>query len=284
MGYLLIVAASAMFGIGPSVSTILQRSGWDALSVLWTGELGGALLLFVMIRVRRLSLKLPWRQLRPLLLLGALVYFLMGLCLNLSYRFMLTGLCTILHFVYPAVVILLMRLCFKEPVSGRKVCCVAVSMCGIGMVVGTSVVELDVRVLCGAALAVASGVFYAIYVVACDQSAMAEVDEWVASFYILITGAVFTTAYMAFSGRLWVCFRGEQTLLACLIPVLQTAGLVFFAKGVHKTGASGAAIVNMLEPALSLVVSIIVFGGEITAAALAGCCLVLLSIVISAAR
>lgn len=284
MGYLLIVAASAMFGVGPSVSTILQRSGWDALSVLWTGELGGAVLLFFLVRARGLSLKLSRRQLRTMLTLGALVYFLMGLCLNLSYRFMLTGLCTILHFVYPAVVILLMHVCFKEPVSGRKVLCIAISMCGIGMIVGTSVVELDVRVLCGAVFAVASGVFYAIYVVACDKSAMAETDELVTAFYILMTGAVFTTVYMVCSGRIWHGFQRGNLLLACLVPVLQTVGLVLFAKGVHRIGASRAAMINMLEPALSLAVSVAMFGGDITFTALVGCGLVLASIAVSAVQ
>ena len=54
--------------------------------------------------------------------------------------------------------------------------------------------------------------------------------------------------------------------------------VVLFAFGVRVTGASTGAVINMLEPAVSLLSGILIFHDLLTPSALAGCGLILLSL------
>ncbi len=74
---------------------------------------------------------------------------------------------------------------------------------------------------------------------------------------------------------------GWNLVYAAIYPATTVVGLVCLAQGVHRIGATKAAIINMLEPAVSMVVSVLVLGGsEVTVLSLIGCGLILTSVVV----
>ena len=70
MGYLFIIVASIMYGIGPTFSALLQQEGWNQAAILFIGNSVGICILLILIRARKLSLKVRKNQLLPLLGLG----------------------------------------------------------------------------------------------------------------------------------------------------------------------------------------------------------------------
>lgn len=282
MGYLLIVIASVMYGVGPTFSTLLQRSGWNAATILFEGELVGAAVLFLIIKWKKRSLRLKRKQILPLFGLGGVSYLVMSLLLQSAYRYMLAGLCTMLHFIYPIVVMVLMIVLFKEKVTAAKLLCMILSLIGIFMIVGVPGGEtMEGNLLLGALLAAASGVAYAVFVVANDKSAMAELDETVSTFYVLVVGAVLMGVYLLVSGNFAANLEGANAIYAIVYPLSNVVALVCLARGVHYVGATRAAIINMLEPAVSMVVSVLVFGGsDVTVFTICGCVLIVASVII----
>ena len=135
--------------------------------------------------------------------------------------------------------------------------------------------------LCGPWVAALSGVAYAVFVVANDKSAMARLDATVSTFYVLLVGAVLMGLYMLVTGDVAVNFEGRCLAYASVYPTTSVVGLICLAQGVHRIGATRAAIINMLEPAVSMLVSVLVFGGEeVTAFSLVGCAMILASVVV----
>ena len=270
-----------MYGVGPTFSTLMQRAGWGPAALLFEGETVGVLLLLSVIKIRGLSLKIRRDQVLPLLGLGGIAYLVMSLLLQTSYRIMLAGLCTMLHFVYPIVVMVIMIVGFHERVTARKVICMLLSLAGICLIVGIPGASADDNVALGSVLAALSGVAYAVFVVANDKSPMAELDSMVSTFYVLLFGAVIVGTYMLFTGDVAVNFSGANLIYAVCYPMTTILGLVCLAQGVHRIGATRAAIINMLEPAVSMVVSVLVLGGsEVTVLSLIGCGLILTSVVV----
>ncbi len=280
MGYLLIIIASVMYGVGPTFSTLMQRSGWNAATILFEGELVGAVLLFLLIKGRGLSLRLKREQVLPLLGLGGLSYLLMSMLLQSSYRYMLAGLCTMLHFIYPIIVMVIMIAIFKERVTASKLLCMLLALLGICMIVGLPGQPVEGNVPLGAALAASSGIAYAIFVVSNDRSAMAEVDAMVSTFYVLVVGGILVGLYLLLTGNFSANLEGANAIYAIVYPLFSVVALVCLARGVHCVGATRAAIINMLEPAVSMAVSVLVFGGsDVTAFTICGCVLIVASVI-----
>ena len=270
-----------MYGIGPTFSALLQQEGWNQAAILFIGNSVGICILLILIRARKLSLKVRKNQLLPLLGLGGTSYLVMALLLQTAYRHMLAGLCTMLHFVYPVIVMAAMILLFKERVTARKVVCMAMSLGGIVLIVGIPGRAAGDNMALGAACAALSGVAYAVFVVANDKSAMARLDATVSTFYVLLVGAVLMGLYMLVTGDVAVNFEGRCLAYASVYPTTSVVGLICLAQGVHRIGATRAAIINMLEPAVSMLVSVLVFGGEeVTAFSLVGCAMILASVVV----
>jgi len=258
----------------------MQRSGWNAATILFEGELVGAVLLFLLIRRRGLSLRLKREQVLPLLGLGGLSYLLMAMLLQSSYRYMLAGLCTMLHFIYPIIVMVIMIVIFKERVTASKLLCMLLALLGICMIVGLPGQPVEGNVPLGAALAASSGIAYAIFVVSNERSAMAEVDAMVSTFYILVAEGILVGLYLLLTGNFSANMEGANAIYAVVYPLSTVVALVCLARGVHCVGATRAAIINMLEPAVSMVVSVLVFGGsDVTAFTIFGCVLIVAAVI-----
>ena len=280
MGYFFVIVASIMYGIGPTFSAILQRSGWNAATILFEVELVACIFLFIMIRIKRVSLKVTFRQLRSLIVIGGGTYLLMSLLLQLSYRYILAGLCTVFHFIYPIIVMLIMGIFFHEKITLRRFVGIAGALIGIFMIVDVGEQGLDQSMLYGFLLAGGSGVAYAIFVVANDKSCFARLNTLVSTFYILLTGTVVIATYLLATRTFAVSWDGYNPVYAVAYPMSTMIALVSLSYGVHRIGATRTAMLNMLEPVVSMLVSMAVFGGEnVTVSMGIGCVVVLLSVV-----
>ena len=130
----------------------------------------------------------------------------------------------------------------------------------------------------GILFALASSVTYGVFVIANDKSAFAKLDPFVLFFYLSgVSAAVFGT-FALFTNSLSLVPSPVPYLMALCQQGCNMGAVVLFAFGVRVTGASTGAVINMLEPAVSLLSGILIFHDLLTPSALAGCGLILLSL------
>lgn len=284
MGSLLTITASVMYGIGgPVFSALLLADGWTTPTIILCAELLSMAFLAVCMRRKGIAFRVEKRPLLQLVTLGGTSYWAMGILLGSAYRYMLSGVASMIHFIYPIVVVVIMALLFRERITFSKVACIAVSMLGISLIVGGDGGGSEGNFAFGAALAAASGVAYAIYIVASDRSGFSQLNGLLTAFYIQATGAVLTSVYLAATKSLAFHLSVRNIFCAMAYPLTSMAAILCLSEGIRRIGAAKASIINMLEPAVALFASAIVFGGQdLTASTLLGCGCVLISVLVMA--
>jgi len=256
MGYLFVFAASVLFGVSPTFSTLLLKSGWTNGAVLLDSEICGAVYLFSLIRNRHLKLRIEKNEFLASFGLGGLAFWGTNMLLQISYSsFSNPGMGTVLHFTYPIFVMLLMVICFKERVTPLKVMCILASLCGIYLIANISGGLCQNRAfLTGVLSAIASGAAYAVYIIINGRSAAKNLHPLVWAFYVLTGGAAVNLLYLAASGSFYCPLSGANAIYALAMPLCSVAALVSIAAGIRKIGPTKAAIINTMEPVVSIII------------------------------
>ena len=277
LGIICVILASIAFGVAPVFTKELILSGMDTLSIMMYSPLSALLVVGIVMLVRGLSLKVTKTQLWQLFLFCGCSNSMAAYLLFSAYRFLPIGLATMFHFIYPTIVTIIMMAAFKEKVSAMKVITIVMAFVGLGLIF-----DLSGRMsLLGVALALGSGLSYAIYVVATRKSAYNNLPIIVLVFYSSILSVVLIAIYQLATRQLIIPVKAWEWLMISangLVGNLFAYAILIV--GIRRIGPSNAAIANMLEPLTALVAGAVIYGDRIEFKALFGCILVILAIML----
>ena len=121
-GMLLTAFSAMLFGLIPLLTSVLYANGLDAVSVSFYRYVFIVPVLFLLCRLRNISLRITKNEAIFLLVHVSLFSTLTNLLLNASYVYIHTGVATTLHFLYPMFVILICKMCIRDrgQVSGEE--------------------------------------------------------------------------------------------------------------------------------------------------------------------
>ena len=200
----------------------------------------------------------------------------MALSFAASLKHIEPELADLLLFAYPVLVSLGAAALGRERFSPRRAVALAAATAGIGLALtggGTGVIDP-----LGVALALASALIYALYVLA-SSSLLGTTDPFVLAASVSSGAAITFFADAAIHGRL--APRGGVTGVGLVIAVALSASVIgtsAFMVGVRRLGASRASIVSSAEPALTAAFAFAAFGDRLGIVQLAGAGLVLASV------
>lgn len=275
MGLLFVILAAVLFGAAPTVQRLVLAGGVSPESLMASTNavlVAGALSVCAL---RRCSLRVARRQLVQLVLMG-LAMVSTGLLLIHAYLYLPVGFVTMIHFLYPTVVTLVMALFFGEKLTPLRGAAIAVSVGGLILLGGGAGGSLT-----GVVLAALSSLTYASYVILNDRGGANSLPLPVRLAY---AGAVSMAVCLAASlagGGAWPA-GGRAWGLTLLAGALLGGAYFFLVAGIGLLGASTAAFVNMLEPVTSLLLSAAVWHYAVSGRSLLGCALVLCSVLLIA--
>ena len=275
-GYLLGAVAAATYGMNPLFALPLYHDGLSTDSVLFFRYLFAIPILGLMLRMRGYGLAITRRQAVPLLLFGWL-FALSSLTLFGSYCYMDAGIASTLLFVYPIVVALLMTCFFGERLTVRTVGCLALALCGIGLLYnGSDGATLSLR---GTLLVAASALSYALYIVGINRTGLNEVPTLKVTLYVSLFGlTVFVARLLAGEGvqlpTRWYLW-GNLVALG-LFPT--AISLLCTTAAIQAIGSTPTAILGVLEPATALFFGVTLFGERLTPRDGAGIVLIVLAV------
>ena len=251
MYYLFVILASILFGTVPTVQEYVIRQGASPLGlvILCNSAAGAAALLAG--AIRRESFKISGKTLLTLLLAGGVGLFLTDVLLNLAYSRIPVGLTTMIHFLYPTVVSIVMMLFFGEKLRLFRVWAILLSLAGLFCLFGGSI-HGDIT---GMLAALVSAFCYAFYVMINAGERVSKTPLLVCIFYINLSSVAAALVVDGFIGASVIPLSPIPILLGILAGLMLCAGLILLAAGIQRLGASKAAFLNMLEPLTSLLVS-----------------------------
>lgn len=248
-------AGDALFGLVPILQKLTYSCGGSGpLTIVWSSVFA-LLPLALLAKMQGVSLRVDRKTLGKLsvLAIGATGT---ALFLYSSYSYIPVGMATTLHFVYPALITLGLRLFFHQHFTRRNILALILTLLGVLFMGLTSDLATSFR---GMLLALISGVFWAFYIVYMEKSSLNGIPTTVVTFYSSLANIPVLGLFCAATGALklytaaWAW--GVIILVALLHRILAYA---LFQIGMRRISAFEAGILSTVEPASALVFGVLI--------------------------
>lgn len=274
-GIIAVVASATILGVMPSMQKQLMVDGLPIFSLMFFTNLIISLVTLAVSLGRGRSLKLSRPQLIQVVLMGLTGMVATAMLINTAYLFMPVGTVTMLHFLYPTVVCIVMGTLFKEGFSKLQVAAIVVSIAGMFFLTGKNG---SLPVL-GIALAAISSLTYGSYLIANEKGPANDLPLEVKLFYVSLPGTLLFAVLAPATGNLAVPSSPVSWFQLIVCSGLATVGGYFLMMfGIQRLGASTASFLSMLEPVVSVVFGTIWFSDPVTVGVVVGSALILTSV------
>lgn len=273
-GYLMVIFSAVIFGCMPLLVKNIYADGVNSLSVVLLRNLLSAPVAVALAYLQRKSLKIPAKALPEIAAFGIIGCCMTPLILFSSYYFIDSGTAMVLHFVYPAAVLVGGVLFYRERVTFGALISIVICILGIFQFY-TPGAPLDWR---GGALAILSGFGYAAYILMLSHFKYKEITGFLLNAYVFSINSIVLFSVCAATGMLTFPVTLSGWICSLILAVVVNVGAVsMFQWGTRIIGGQKAAILSTMEPTTSVFVGILVFHEVVTARTALGTVLVLLA-------
>lgn len=259
-GYIYTVLSAIIFGLMPLLTKIIIARGSTSLTIAFFRVFYVTIVLFFVLKLKKIDLHLEKRELRSALLTSIFGSGLTIIILNESYNHVDTGIATSLHFLYPLFVAILCCFFYGEKIKKKQIISLSFALVGI-----ICFMSKGNGSLFGYFLAIASGLTYAFYLVKMDKTGLVKMNALKLSFYL----ALFTTIEI-FTINLFmqdVVFKMDAIAYGLLLVLALSSSFlatVLLQEGVLLLGSTRASFICLLEPVTSMIVGILFLGEALT--------------------
>ena len=271
-GYLFAILSAVLYGLMPLMATFIYAEGVNAQTLVVLRNLLPLPVLAVLALKKQKDLKIPLKALPSFLLIG-----LVGMCITPvlllgSYNYIDSSAATVIHFIYPAFVVVGGVIFLKEKASKSGILSILLCMAGIALFYSPTK-PLNLK---GAAVALASGITCAVYVLLLANFKYKSISAFTVSFYVCGFGSLFSLAYCLATKSLVLPHTSLGWVLSGIFAFSITVGAVLlYQQSIFIIGGARASILSTLEPITSLVVGVFILKEQPTALMLCGSVLVI---------
>ena len=283
-GYLLILAAGALWGTIGFFATLLANLGMKAGPVAFFRVLSSTVMLalVLLIKGKGISLfRISRRGLFSCMLIGVVSQAFYNVCyMNTIEQ---NGMATAAVFLYtsPVYVALLSRLFFREPLTGNKILAIVMNIVGCVLTV-TGGVFSEMRISpFGLVMGLLAGFTYALLPIL-SRTGASEENPYTAAFYGQLFGALmlfflihpFQNPGTEFTWQILLVLIGFGLIPSALAYIVYYGGMS------RITETSKVPVIASVETVVAAVIGLVAFGQTLGAVKILGIALVLCSIAV----
>lgn len=273
-GVLVTILSAFIFGFTPILAKWTYLGGSNAISLTFYRSFMALPALYLIVKMRGLSLKITKREVLHLLVVGGLGQAVTTLTLYATYEYLSVGMATTLHFIYPVFVVLVGVLYYHEAWSRAKIISIILAVLGMLMFIDMS----GAISFIGIFLAILSGITYAFYILYIDKSGLKQMDPFKLTFYLSIVVSICVFIYGVSTRNLTMTLTPSAWGLTLAISLFVTVGAVALLQmGIKLIGSTKASILCLFEPITSVICGLVLLNEQLSILKLIGCALILLS-------
>ena len=274
------ITSATAFGLIPLFSLPVLATGMPSTAVLVYRFSFACLIMLVVLMYQRKSLHLHFGESLRLMLLSV-VYTGSAVFLMEGYRYLSSGIATVIMFSYPAWTALLMMIFRGEKASGTTFLAIGLAVAGVCFLSGIENGVGNISVL-GICLELLSGLSYAIYMVAYPTMNIRTIPTIKVNFYIFFFTMLLLTLYAIFtSGGLPAIHTSTTLLNLFLLGLLPTVvSNITLILALKNIGSTLVAILGAFEPLTAMCIGITVFGEPFTTSIAIGFVLILTAVML----
>ena len=271
-GYILVIISAVIYGTMPLMATHIYASGVNPITLTFFRNILSLPFIMLIVKLSGKNLKAPGKALPSISLIALMGSAVTPILLLSSYNFMPSGVATVFHFIYPAVVFIAEFIFLKKKIKGTNILSVALCVAGILMFY-TPGQKLN---LTGSAIALLSGITYAIYIILLSEFKHKEISGFVFGFYVSAVCSAVLFLVIMFTKQLAL----PQTLTGWILSVVfaisvNIGAVILFQQGTFIIGGERAAILSTFEPITSVLAGIVFLGEPASTATITGTILVI---------
>ena len=259
-GYLFVIVSAVIYGCMPLMATHIYADGVNPLTLVFLRNLLALPALAAVAFCQQKTLKVPLSTLAPISILSLFGCCVTPVLLFSSYRFIPSGTATVLHFIYPCLVVVMGVVFFRKKVPFGTLLSLILCLIGICLFYKPSGnIHWG-----GIGLALASGLTFATYVVLLSRYKNKQVTGFLFTFYIALASSIIAFLACVVTGNLALPQSAKGWGLCLLFAIGVTVGaVVLFQQGTFRIGGERASILSTLEPITSVVVGVWLLGETI---------------------
>lgn len=271
-GMIWTVLSALLFGVTPVLASMTYDMGSNANTLTFYRNIMVVPVLLCVLRFRKTPLRVSLRELGALLLVGVVFRASTTYMLYESYNFVGVGTATTLHFLYPVVTALVLRLLFRERIGRWKLAALTAASCGV-----LFFLDRDGQASWpGILLACASAVTYGCYLAGMDKTCLRRMNPTKVACYMGFTNAtamlLIDIPVRKINFALPPLAMGYTFIIAMCTSFLAVALLQL---GIQDLGAGTAAIFCMFEPISSMLSGWLFLHESMTWEKIVGCVIIL---------
>jgi drug/metabolite transporter (DMT)-like permease len=220
-----------------------------------------------------------------LLALGFVGYYLSSFLDMYGLQFVAAGVGRLLLFIYPTIVVILSAVVLRKPVSRRDLMALAITYAGVALVLSNQFGKTSENFWLGATLVMLSAVSFSVYLVGSGE-VVVRVGTIRFTAYATATASLFCILqFFALRPLSALALPVRVYLLAIAMALISTVMPIFMmAEALRRIGASRVAMISVLGPVATVVAGYLGLDEKMTLLQTAGGCLVVLGVLVVAAR
>lgn len=284
-GIVLTMLSSITFGFAFTLGPMTYGAGGsNPVTLTFLRNFLSLPFLLLIVLFLKVDLRVTKNQLKNLAILGFIGNSITTLMLNIAFAHIDVGIVTPIHFTYPIFVTLGCVLFFHEKLSKQKIIALVIAMSGIGcfFIESLNSASFNSSTLIGLILAVASGAFYAFYIIFMDKSGLKSESPFKITFYVAIASSIGMFFYGISTNQLVLSsLTTKSWIISAVFAFLCTVvALSLLRVGIKHIGASEAAVISTFEPITSVIFGILLLNEKITPIKIIACILIFSGVLI----
>lgn len=281
IGTICAICSALVFGLTPVLASITFEMGSNPLTLTFYRNNMAIPVLFVILLVRKVDLRVTWKEFLELALVSVLFSVTTTYILYDAYHYIGVGLSTTLHFLYPMFTVLFSWLIFKK--KPDKIQCIALIMATVGVAMATG--ESDSFAVKGIVIAIISAVTYAGYLLGMENTSIKKMDSMKGMFYMCIVNSAAVFLFDLPTGGVVYALEPKVMLYTFIVGIANSAvAYVMVIVGIKKIGASNVAIFSMLEPVSGVVGGFLLLGEKAPLMKVLSCIIILTAVAVPIGR
>lgn len=277
-GCVFAIFSAIIYGSMPLMAKHIYADGVNPLTLVFLRNVFSLIPLGILAYREKKTLKIPLSLIPSVSLMALLGCSVTPILLFSSYRFIPSGLATVVHFAYPSFVVIGEILFARKNVHASSMLSVLLCIAGISMFYTPQ----EAFNLTGSALALLSAVTFAGYVVMLSLFDSSRLSGFLFTFYIILASSIATFCMCIATDSLALPSTLSGWGLCVLFSLLvTTCAIVLFQQSIFLVGGEVASILSTLEPITSVIIGVVVFQEPFGLRLLTGTMLVILASIIT---
>lgn len=272
------IVSGISFGLIPLFSIPVIAAGMDNVSILVYRFLFGSAAMLLLLMSRRTNMKISMSELWRITLLS---FFYIGTAISTleCYHYLSSGIATALVYTDPIWCAIIGLIFLSEKFSWKLTSSILLASIGVMMMTGVFS-EDDTFSLVGLICGLASGVFYALYLILVPRLKVKSIPSLKLTFYIFFTGMILLAVYgWCLNGKVEAISDSSCWINLILLGLVPTAlSNICVTASLKLIDSTIVAILGAFEPLTAMVVGIALLGDPYSIISMTGAALILFAV------